>query len=731
MSSFQSKVRCRVGIVSALGLALGVWMAAGCGGSGSATSGSDSTTSSASLTTVPTTDVSSYDPTTSTSSPSSSESPVASVGKSLSKSVAKGEFNKPGDDSEIPGVSDDGIRAGEGFRGEDHTLDNKYDTSRDGGSSRAGCEQNMQKKEIVRNAAQAQLDRCYIQAFESAGLISIPTDGSRAVYFFKPPAENDEDRSKKCAGIPVERERERTACLQGNEGPTGGAVAARVGFIDNALQIDVCSGTSESNLKLENESTYTGGDSPTFSAIRIGTWQGAAEKNSITGSLTGVSSIKNGAVTLSDTGAATITALMDGGFGSGRMTFAANKLNYTLIGGFSGSFTDPFSDSTTSFTGKVAAKVGKELASDATNKGTSQFSFTGRPPAMPLKNMIPFDMAGAQLENFLKTFGAEMNMVLTLSNYESVYVCPNPDFDFSRPDLSKKPMLQVSKGESCGSQTHTGIESFEVTNIVESGNYGNKVEQTFKTIPDSQSPFYALISRVDLSKVSASAGAIAFVRNWDCSGITAARTIDLSNPESVSAGVLAKLPALTTAMEECSQEEEKLRDNEGMGGHDCGGQEMSVIADNIKDDPPSFGNAGGDYTRSSSNCADGVAPERMFINAGIQANEYCIPVGVGGCEVIHVESSELTNQNIQIRQGTIITNIAFTGGAGAGFTSKATGANFTFNGDCFGAYTLSQPSFDKPPTPVAGELPEKCRSNSITDPEACRQYCGKPENHCF
>lgn len=696
----------RLGLVAVLGLAMGAWMAMGCGSS-SATSSDTSSTDTSSLTTVPNTDVSAYDPTTSSSSNSN-----LSVKSSLSKSLAKAVTSK--------------------------AAANKYDTRHEGVPSRAGCEQNMQKKEIIRHSQQAQLDRCYIQAFEKAGIITIPTDGSRKAYGFIPPAEEAEDRGKKCEGIPAERAKERDACLNGKEGPSGGAVAARVGIINGALQIDVCSGASLSALTLENESTYTGGTTPSFKVIRKGKHGGDEEGSTISGTLTGVSSITDGDVTLGADGRAVIAASMSGSFGSGNMGFEANTLRYILSGGFKGGFKDPFSESETSFTGKAYAIVGKATASDTAIKGTAKFSFTGAPPAMSLTNIIPFDVAGpSQLENFLKTFGAEMGISLTLSNYKDVYICPNPSFDPENPSVGVKPMIAVAKGAACDTVTHTGTESFEVTNIQETGNFGKKVEQTFSTIDNSASPFATEVTAKDLSTISADAATIAFERNWDCKDISA--TLDMTNPGALTPDVASKMQS---GMEACSALEERGRDNEGMGGHNCGGQEMGNVAENIKDDPPSFGNAGGDYVRGAQtedSCAapgssNRDSPERFFVNViDPNDNEYCVPVA-GECEDFTVSSSTVSGLNIEFSPQLKITQIAY--GSGTGVSTKATTATVTFNMSrdgfsvsCFENYAITQPTFDKPSgPPPSDQFPDKCKAAGITDQATCGEFCHRPEN---
>lgn len=613
-----------------------------------------------------------------------------------------------------------------------------------------GCEQNAQKKQIIRDSQQAQMDRCYIQGFEVAGLITIPTD-SRAAYLFIPPAESEEDRTNKCAGIPAERTEELAACKTGGEGASGGVIAARVGVINGALEIDVCEGKTVADLALVGESTYT--STPSFSVTRIGKWQGKTEKNSIAGTLAGAT-ISNGDVTLSDAGSAAITAATDGGHGSGNIKFTATNLNYVLEGGFKGAFKDPFSESETSFTGKVYAQVGKEKSTDSRILGSGKFSFTGAPPAMPLRNIIPFDMGGAQLENFLKTFGADMGVVLTLSNYEDYYICPNPNFDPSNPSTAVKPMTFVAKGTACTSVTHTGTESFEVTTRREDSKYASelgalaskfaKIDQSFVLIPNTDSPFFTAVSDKDLSTVSADAGTIAFARNWDCQGATADTTLDMQNP---TAAQISKMEALSKELFGCFALEESLRDNEGMGGHDCGGGEMKEVGENIKDDKPSFGNAGGDFSRGSTTCNSPISdmiPDRLFVNVVNEAEKKYGLAAAGEFTEFTVNTSTVSSLDIEVpaEQGTMkITQIAYQGPDGAGVTAAATSAVLTYfvsgggfeeDVTCTGTYAITVPTFEKPAgEPTADEMPSACKAKGITDKQQCGHFCSKPENKCF
>ncbi|MBI2288123.1 MAG: hypothetical protein HYU83_03980, partial [Chloroflexi bacterium] len=221
-----------------------IWAGCGGGSSGTTSSGggtSDSGTGVASvdsLSALPTVDLSQYDSSTSTSA---NLSALLSKSLSASKGISKG--------------------FGEGLRDV-------------GKSSRAGCEANMHKKEAIRMSQSVALDRCYPEAMEAAGFITIPT-GSRNCYSITPPEESAEERAQKCADIPAEYEDQKAACEAGSEGASGG-LKMRIGKIDDELQIDMFEGAS-----LVDEATYgASGDTYTANVVRIGNWGGNLESSS-------------------------------------------------------------------------------------------------------------------------------------------------------------------------------------------------------------------------------------------------------------------------------------------------------------------------------------------------------------------------------------------------------------------------------------------------------------------
>lgn len=684
--------------------ALGLVACGGGGGGGAAPASGGGSTDS--LSTIPTADVSSYDP-SSTSTASSSESvPIPSKSKSLS-SVHKGV-----------GAS----------------------MHEEGESSRAFCEQNMHKQEIFRNSQQIQLPRCFMEAMETAGLFTIPSTGSLVVEV-RPPDVRDEDRSKMCANIPAERAKERQACEGGHEGPGGKTIIARVSR-EGGLQLDLCEGGTK-----DTELTYTQSAADTFgvSAVRIGSWQGNTEQSSFEGSISGVSSVTNGVVSLADAGKATVTAKMSGGPGSGTTTFEATKDSYSLKSAFKGGFTDPFSNTATSFTGKAYAEVGVSTASASVSKaagsatitGCAKYLFTGSPPPMKAANMIPFDISPSQLNAFLQTLGAELGIVLNQTNYGSIYLCPNPNFDPDSPSNTVKPLIVTAAGTACTEVTHTGVECFRFVNGSETNDFGgSKIVQTGKRIANSAASQYASVNAFDVSSLSADIGTIAFARSFDCTGAT--QVIDFSNL-SESAGA-----TLENAIKSCMSLEEKLRDNDGAGGYNCNQEEGAKVGEETKDKAidgtMSFGNAGGDYARGAAiaesctvNGSPRMSPERFFVNV-INAGQgkYCLPIN-GACSEFTVSSSTVSGLNIALSPDLKITGIAY--GADTGVSSKATAARITFRvggtTTCQEDYAITQPSFTPPVgTPPAGEMPEICKKKGITDPKACGKLCSDPGANC-
>lgn len=674
-------------------LIAGVIYGMGCGSSGDATSsgstggGGGTTTSVKSLSTIPSVDLSSYD--RSASAASASESAPLSLGKGL------GDKNP---DAE-------------------------------GNTSRAGCEADSHKKEIILESQLAQLDRCYVKAMADAGLVTIP-DGGRALYKIVPPEMNENQKSEFCNEIPDEDTERKQACQSGGEGPADGNILGRIGIIDGGLEIDLCEGKAGAEVQV-NQSTYVANGSKYTAAItRIGKWGGHEERMDLDLAVdVGASGkVQDEVVDLGTDGTVRAVSKMSGGHGSGAMTFAATADGVnTLTGGFKGSFKDPKSKAESKFTGKAHYKGDNKT-------GCAKFSFTGTMPPMLVKDMVPFNISAAQLENFLKSFGAQLGIELTPTNYKTKYLCPNPNFDPDNPGKTVKPMIAANSDNSCGEVTHSDIECFKITTATEKGGFSNKVKQVYTIIANSASSYFTAVNAFDLSTVSADAGSIAFSRAWDCKGDFTLIDFQKLTPEQIAAA--------EKAMSKCFAIEEKLHDNNGMGGYDCHEQEQKIGVNDFAKEGPKFGLYDGDLTATAGGtCSTSTGPSRLFIDdVNTDANQYCLPLGQGPCNAFTVSANSATGLSINVGGGNSITTIAFTQ-AGQNAATAATITLLTSEGtSCTKVYTLSQPVFDKPPEfgqggggskpGDQGFMPTPCRNAGATTEAACMKICGDPKNDC-
>ena len=672
--------------------------------SGGGGSGGAGTASVDSLSSVPSNDLSSLDASTSSAS--------IALQKSFSKSFSTSK-------SESVDLS-----VGKG-------LEDK-DFRKEGGSSRAGCETNMQKQEIFAASQRVQLSRCYPEAMEKAGMITIPKD-SLALYEVIPPEFEDNQASGMCDDIPEFDTKRREGCLEeANRRKTKGDannIRMRLGIIGGELQIDFCEGGSKNF-----EGSYSASGSVyTARAKHIGSWQGNTEKDdfSMTVDLGTTGKVTSGAVTLGD-GNATATGQHEGGFGSGKIIFAANSAGNTVKGAFKGGFTDALSGKATSFTGKTMAKF------NAT-KGSAKFSFTGAPPPMRMSDMIPFNISAGQLASFLESLSAELGINLTTSNYTTVQVCPNPNFDPESPLNTVKPMVAAG-ASGCATVTHTGVESFSISSGTKTNDFGGtEVVQTFTMIASDQSPFFTEVNAFDILALLETIDTIAFTRTWDCSGTFTKLDFGAFTP--------TQLMAAGTALQACFELEEKARNNDGMGGYNCHEQEnANAVNDFAKDGPPDFGRYGGDLTatQAGTTCAVGIAPERLFVNPVDPAtNQYCIPLD-GRCDPITVNSG--TNVGTPDSDSGTIT-----------FSDTLTFSSFQFDannpidsvvivmtpqgqGSCNAGYVADQPTFTAPPvfggegggdTPGEdGFIPKACKDLGLTTENACRQHCTQSNVDC-
>lgn len=597
-----------------------------------------------------------------------------------------------------------------------------------GNPSRAGCESNMHKREMIRHSQQAQLDRCYIEAMERAGLITIPADSS-AFFRVRPPSEAAEQQERACEGIPEDHPDEIAACKEGGEGPSGGGdILVQAVRSSGALQVDVCEG----DHGLVNEGTYSAdGSVYTMTATRIGKFGGHAEAATFTGTIDlGTSgTVSDGLVDLGD-GTATATASMDGGFGSGTMTFSADGTDQSnaVSGGFEGSFTDPRSKTKIpiTFTGKVYARFG-----GASNTGTAKFSFTGAPPPMFVKDMIPFTISDSQLSNFLKTFGLQLGIDLNATNYLTLTLCPNPSFNPQNPTATANiPPMILGTASACPSVTHTGVESFSIRNGSETSNGVAEVKQVFTIIENSSSSFYDAVKDFDLSTLASNAGTIAFTRNWDCTGDFTDIDFASFTPE--------QMEAAATELQTCFDLENRVRRNNGMGDHNCHEQQQQGdVNETFEGGSPPMGFFGGDLSLTTGGtCPAGTGPSHLFVNTiDSSKGTYCFPLN-GNCASFTVTGTSATGLTVDMGGGNTLTAISYTQSG----TTPATAATITLKAganSCTANYTMSQPKFDKPPefNPNAGPgggdkkpgetgfIPKSCIDAGLTSEAACRAHC--------
>lgn len=447
--------------------------------------------------------------------------------------------------------------------------------------SRAGCEANMHKKEAIRMSQEAQLDRCHFEGMEAGGLITIPVD-SYNYYKITMPEPSPEELEQMCGNIPEEDKKQ--ACMEG-EGPMGGNMLARIGRFGtngNELRIDMCQGDEGSESRV-GEATYTASGSVyTGTIVRIGNWGGEEEKMEFTMTVD-AASVTNGVADLGSSGSATAAGKFNGGFGQGNITFTADAATASNIvsGAFAASFNDPYTGVANSFNGKTYAQFG-----GVSNTGTAKFFFDGTMPAMSLDEMVGGgpdvnDQQGIpddQKDGFFQFMSEELEVEINEGNMASIKVCPNDDFD---PSVEGSKGMVIADGDTC-SHTKTDVESFSIANITNTGDTYTSLEQSFIIILNSSSAFYNAVNLINLDDYSADSGAIAFTRDWDCSPPDGVWTLEIV-PEEMMVGTLPSgidpddidKDAIETAMQKCMALEEKLHENQGMGGYDCADKEMA------------------------------------------------------------------------------------------------------------------------------------------------------------
>lgn len=679
------KIKKLVGMTVAIAM---VAFFAGCGGGSSSDSSTADTASVKSLSDTPTLDLSSYD---------SSDSGNANLAALPKANIAKS--------------------FGEGMR-------------KEGGSSRAGCETNMHKQEIFRMSQQVQLDRCYPKAMEAAGFITIP-DGSYAYYQITKPEEEEGDRVKMCDGIPEERTEERAKCLEG-EGKGAGGMKMRIGNIDGELRIDMCEGATGSEA-LVHEATYgASGSVHTAGVVRIGQWGGHEEKGKfdVTLDLGTTGTVVDEVPTLGSDSSLVAEGYMSGGNGSGRIRFeyVGTDSSNKIAGAFGGEFTDPFSGTSSVFTGKTYARFGGSLGT-----GCAKFSFTGTMPGMSVGNMIPYDIPVASRGDFLTRLSMELGIDINESNYSTIVLCPNPDFDPESPSTTVKPMIMAVES-NCPEVTHTGVECFSISNVSNETDFGDDTHSQFFTkIANTSSPYYDEVNAYDIDVISKDTGSIAFARNWDCTG-----TFSEINFQNMTEAQMATAEA---QMQKCFAMEEKARGNDGMGGYNCGEQEQGNAMDEMASEGggvASFGAFGGKLTKESG-CDPFVleVPQYVFIApANPEQRKYCFPID-GSCIefTVPADPSAPFNVGISFHDVLTINQMSYAGGE----APVAVAIQWKYGNDlCIANYSIEQPDFEREGGGFEGPggegdqagMPQQCKDKGLTDPAACQQYCSQQSNPC-
>lgn len=610
-----------------------------------------------------------------------------------------------------------------------------------GKTSRAGCEANMHKQEMIRMSQMVQISRCYPEAMEAAGFITIPT-GSYNYYALTAPEDQGQE-TKVCETIPSQDAERKAACEGGDGGSMGGKeMKMRIGKIDGALQIDMCEGGS-----LIEEATHSASGSVyNITAIHSRPTAGISEKSrfEIAVDLGTDGYVTDGVVTLGSTGTATAIGRMVGGFGSGLMNFEAvgSDSSNKVYGAFAGSFTDPFTQAASSFTGKVYSHFG-----GAGNNGCAKYSFSGTMPPMRIQDMIPFGVSDSAKGDFLRAFGNELGIELTEGNMAGLLLCPNPDFNPESSGGTVKPMKVISAGETCGTVTHTGVECFEITNVTRQGDYGSTVSQSFTIIANSGSPYYDEVNAYSIAAFDPTVDTPAFVRSWDCTGSFQTIGFDTITP--------AQAAIMQTEVQKCRAIEEKAFANKGMGGHTCGKEEQMNGVDSFADGGggrDDFGIHGGEYafaessegkTNTCSRPGENGAPQRvgrLFVDK-ISDTQYCFPDGTGRCQSFTVANSVGTPDDTIAIDSWEITRIDYSS------PQEQVNVKITYNTgsnppSCVQYYTKQQHEFTKPQTfgatgegtapGEAGFVPDACKdaSGNPVPENVCFDICGDPSANC-
>ncbi|MBI2083271.1 MAG: hypothetical protein HYT76_06840 [Deltaproteobacteria bacterium] len=593
------------------------------------------------------------------------------------------------------------------------------------GFSRHGCEADMHKREAIRITGEAEISKCYIKAMEKLDLIEIG-DEVYNYYVIKPEMEFEDappslkaqaDGEDICDTISDDDTEKKKACESG-EIDTGAPeeIKARCGIFSGDLRCDLCfNGALEEEMHYKGDGAiYTGGVRHQFTDFGSEVEKG---KIDVTINLGTTGKIKDGLFDAGTDGKAEVTACMDGRWGTGCMSVEANATEFVLGGVFSGSYTD-FDGFTTSFEGKAKAIL---TATD----GCAKFQFKGAPPSWPVANMIPPGMAQKDVENFLKNFNLECaNCNITATNYKTIRLCPNTKFDPADTTDRDAPMVLANADGTCAEVTHIDTGCFLISNALNEGQSGTKITQTFLKVACSKTTVGSRCADFNVSALTADVSDLGFQRNWDCSGDF--KTVDFSSVTNEK---------LEEAFGECFAIEEKLFDNEGMGGNNCMEAEQFDEVEEFTDDGgKNFGNCGGEYVKTSGGCPASV-PDKLWVDPIDPTNgKYCVMTADNTCLEFTVNGTSTGTVSLSMGSGTSITSINYD----SGFTTATVVFSATSGGStttCTNVHSINKPTFEKQDAfnPDDADGPPKACTDQFgpdVSEQECRAFCTQADDPC-
>lgn len=192
-----------------------------------------------------------------------------------------------------------------------------------------------------------------------------------------------------------------------------------------------------------------------------------------------------------------------------------------------------------------------------------------------------------------------------------------------------------------------------------------------------------------------------------------------------------QLAAIEASMQACSSLERRARD-QGMGGYNCGGQEVGNAVGELKDHPPEFGDFGGELELQEGSLCEDQAPHRLFVNpVNPTEKQYCLQFN-GECKAFTIEGpSNLNvgpfNPAVSL-PGSDVTLVVIEFGSVpvSQVTVRYSAA------DC--VYDLHKPDFHaqgEGEGPEPTDFPDACKAKGFTDPKQCQEFCMSHGEECF